>query len=66
MSPCVFLQTDSMRDPFRVFILCDLGRFVVDLPVDRFLCPVRAIRFYLGTTVLVLLGPHESACPLLV
>ena len=54
-----YLQTDSMRDFFCVIF----GRFEVDLPMDRFLCPVRAIRFYLVPTASVSLDPHESACP---
>ena len=43
-----------------------LQRLLFDLPVERFLCPVRAILIYLGLTALVSLGPHECSSTLLV
>ena len=64
--PELILQTESVRDPFRVFLLTIFGRFLVDLPLDRFLGPVRAICIYLGLTASISLGPHACACPLLV
>ena len=44
----------------RFFFCTIFGRFVVDLPVDRFLCLVLAVRIYLDPTVSVSRVPYLS------
>ena len=56
-------RQNRYRIRFHVFFCTIFGRFVVGLPVDRLLCPVWAIRFYLGLTASVSLGPHECVFP---
>ena len=44
-------KTESQSNPIpRSFVVRSLSQFVGDLPEDRLLCPVRAMKFYLEAT----------------
>ena len=44
-------KTESERNPLpRSFLVSSLEEFVGDLPEERLLCPIRAVRIYLGLT----------------
>ena len=53
-------KTESERNPLpRSFLVRPLEEFVGDLPEKRLLCPIRAVRIYLGLTSN--LSPHPRS-----
>ena len=55
--PELIAKTESERNPLRQsFLVSSLSQFVGDLPEERLLCPVRAVRFYLALTSSI--SPH--------
>ena len=61
-------KTESERNPLpRFFVVKSLEDFVGDLPEDRLLCPVRAVRIYLERTASIAPRPRalfvSPSCP---
>ena len=58
--PEFVVKTESERNPLpQFFVVRSLEDFVGDLPEDRLLCPVRALRVYLKLTASVSSHPRS-------